>query len=65
LQGVRFVTHVESGNPAEACAAVVARTGCDALFVGAHVTRGRESGARASHAAAILRRTDIPVVVQP
>jgi hypothetical protein len=29
------------------------------------VTRGRESGARASHAAAILRRTDIPVVVQP
>jgi nucleotide-binding universal stress UspA family protein len=44
---------------------VIARTGCDALFVGAHVSRTRESGATAGHAAEILRHTDIPVVVQP
>lgn len=62
---VAFVTHVEPGTPGEACAAVVARTACDALFVGAHVPRGRDSGATAGHAAEILRRTDIPVVVQP
>jgi nucleotide-binding universal stress UspA family protein len=43
----------------------VASTGCDALFVGAHVTRRRHSGARAGHAAEILRHASIPVVVQP
>jgi nucleotide-binding universal stress UspA family protein len=64
-QRVPFHTHVERGSPGEACAAVITRTHCDALFVGAHVSRGRESGATAGHAAEILRRTDIPVVVQP
>ena len=62
---VAFVTHVEPGTPGEASATVVARTACDALFVGAHVPRGRNSGATAGHAAQILRHTDIPVVVQP
>jgi nucleotide-binding universal stress UspA family protein len=64
-QRVPFQTHVERGSPGEACAAVIARTRCDALFVGAHVPRGRESGATAGHATEILRHTDIPVVVQP
>jgi len=64
-QRVPFVTHVAPGTPGEVCAAVVARTGCDALFIGAHVPRGRESGATAGHAAEILRHMDIPVVVQP
>ena len=62
---VAFVTHVEPGTPGEACATVIARTACDALFVGAHVSKGRDSGARAGHATQILRLTDIPVVVQP
>jgi nucleotide-binding universal stress UspA family protein len=62
---VAFTTHVEPGTPGQACAAVIARTACDALFIGAHVPRGRDSGATAGHAAEILRRTDIPVVVQP
>jgi nucleotide-binding universal stress UspA family protein len=62
---VAFVTHIERATPGEACAAVIARTGCDALFIGAHVSRGRDSGASAGHAAQILRLTDIPVVVQP
>jgi len=62
---VAFVTHVEPGTPGEACKVVVARTACDALFVGAHVPRGRDSGATAGNAAEILRHTDIPVVVQP
>lgn len=64
-QRVPFVTHVAPGTPGEVCATVIARTGCDALFIGAHVPRGRESGATAGHAAEILRQTDIPVVVQP
>jgi len=64
-QRVPFVTHVAAGSPGEVSAAVVARTGCDALFIGAHVSRGRESGATAGHANEILRHTDIPVVVQP
>lgn len=64
-QRVAFVTHVESGSPGQACATVIARTACDALFVGAHVHRGRDSGATAGHAAEILRLTEIPVVVQP
>lgn len=62
---VSFVTHVEPGTPGAVCANVVARTGCDALFVGAHAPRARDSGATAGHAAEILRRTDIPVAVQP
>lgn len=62
---VAFVTYVEPGTPGEVSAAVVARTACDALFVGAHVPRGRDSGATAGHAAQILKHTDIPVVVQP
>jgi len=46
-------------------AKVVARTNCDALFAGAHVTRGRTSKVTVSHAEEILRHTDIPVIVQP
>lgn len=64
-QRVAFVTHVEPGTPGEACAAVIARTSCDALFIGAHIRRDRDSGPAAGHAAEILRHTDIPVVVQP
>jgi nucleotide-binding universal stress UspA family protein len=52
---VAFVTHVEPGTPGEVCATVIARTACDALFVGAHVPKGRDSGARAGHATQILR----------
>jgi nucleotide-binding universal stress UspA family protein len=65
VRRVPFVTHVAAGTPGEVCAAVVAGTGCDALFVGAHVSHGRASGAMAGHATEILRHTDIPVVVQP
>jgi len=67
LQRVAFVTHIEPGNPGEVVARVIKRTGCDALFAGAHVTRedGRPSGVVVSHAEEILRHTDIPVVIQP
>lgn len=65
LQGVGFVTHIEAGEPGAAVAAVVKASGCDALFAGAHVTRGRTSGVTVSHAEQILRHTDIPVVIQP
>ena len=66
LQGVRFVTHVESGKPAEVVARVVARTGADCLFAGAHVPRASERpSVVVSHAEEILRRTDLPVVIQP
>jgi nucleotide-binding universal stress UspA family protein len=65
LQGVAFVTHIEPGTPGEVVARVVARTNCDALFAGAHVTHGRTSKVTVSHAEQILRHTDIPVVVQP
>ena len=65
LQGVAFVTHIEPGTPGEVVARVVERTKCDALFAGAHVTRGRTSKVTVSHAEQILRHTDIPVVVQP
>jgi nucleotide-binding universal stress UspA family protein len=64
-QRVPFLTHIEAGTPGEVCARVMGRTRGDALFVGAHVSRGRNSGATAGHAAEILRHTDIPVVVQP
>lgn len=64
-QRVPFQTHIERGSAGEASAAVIARTRCDALFIGAHVSRGRESGATAGNAAEILRHTDIPVIVQP
>ena len=62
---VAFMTYVEPGTPGEVCAAVISRTACDALFIGAHVPRDRESGATAGHAAQILHHTDLPVVVQP
>ena len=65
LQGVAFVTHIEPGTPGEVVARVVERTKCDALFAGAHVTRGRTSKVTVSHAEEILRSTDIPVVIQP
>jgi nucleotide-binding universal stress UspA family protein len=65
MQGVAFVTHIEPGTPGEVVARVVARTKCDALFAGAHVTRGRTSKVTVSHAEEILRHTDIPVIVQP
>ena len=63
LQGVPFVTHLERGTPGEAVARVIARTKCDALFVGAHVSHG--TAVAPSHAEEILRLTDIPVVIQP
>lgn len=65
LQGVAFVTHIEPGSPGEVVGKVVARTKADALFAGAHVTRGRTSKVTVSHAEEILRHTDIPVIVQP
>lgn len=63
LQGVAFVTHIERGTPGEAVARVIAQTGCDALFAGAHV--GKHADVTVSHAEDILRHTDIPVVIQP
>jgi nucleotide-binding universal stress UspA family protein len=62
LQGIAFVTHLESGTPGEAVARVIERTQCDALFAGAHV--GGHS-VTVSHAEDILLHTDIPVVIQP
>ena len=63
LQGVAFVTHIERGTPGEAVARVVQRTGCDALFAGAHV--GKRAQVTASHAEEILQHTDIPVAIEP
>lgn len=63
LQGVEFVTHLEHGTPGEAVARVVERTKCDALFAGAHISRG--NAATPSQVEEILRHTDIPVVIQP
>ena len=63
LQGVAFVTHLESGTPGEAVARVIQRTQCDALFAGAHV--GERHAVTVSHAEEILLHTDIPVVIQP
>ncbi|HKA58144.1 MAG TPA: universal stress protein [Gemmatimonadales bacterium] len=63
MQRVAFVTHIEHGTPAEAVARVVERTGCDALFAGAHV--GLRSQVTASHAEEILLHTDIPVAIEP
>ena len=65
LQGVAFVTHLESGTPGAAVARVIERTKCDALFAGAHVGSGRRSDVTVSHAEEILLHTDIPVVIQP
>jgi nucleotide-binding universal stress UspA family protein len=65
LQGVAFVTHLEHGTPGAAVARVIERTGCDALFAGAHVGSGRRSDVTVSHAEEILKSTDIPVVIQP
>ena len=63
LQGIAFVTHMERGTPGEAVARVVQRTGCDALFAGAHI--GQRAQVTASHAEEILLHTDIPVVIEP
>lgn len=63
LQGVAFVTHLEHGTPGEAVSRVVQRTGCDALFAGAHI--GQRAQVTASHAEEILLHTDIPVVIEP
>ncbi len=65
MQGVAFATHIEAGSPGEVVARVVERTKCDALFAGAHISRGRASKVTVSHAEEILRHTDIPVVIQP
>ena len=65
LQGVAFVTHLETGTPGAAVARVIERTKCDALFAGAHVGSGRRSDVTVSHAEEILLHTDIPVVIQP
>jgi nucleotide-binding universal stress UspA family protein len=66
FQGIPFVTHLETGKPAAAVAAVIARVGADALFAGAHVPRNTERpSVVVSHAEEILRRTDLPVVIQP
>jgi nucleotide-binding universal stress UspA family protein len=67
MQRVAFVTHVEPGQPGEVVARVIARTRCDALFAGAHMSHepGRPSAVVVSHAEEILRHTDIPVVIQP
>ncbi len=63
LQGIAFVTHLESGTPGEAVERVIQRTQCDALFAGAHV--GERHAVTVSHAEEILLHTDIPVVIQP
>ena len=70
LGQVAFQTHVEPGKPGEALARVMKRLRCDALFAGAHVTRGggglgRPSPVVVSHAEEILRHTDTPVLIQP
>ena len=67
MQRVAFVTHVEPGKPGEVVASVIARTHCDALFAGAHMSHveGRPSAVVVSHAEEILQHTDIPVVIQP
>lgn len=67
IQRVAFVTHVEPGKPGEVVARVIARTRCDALFAGAHMSHvdGRPSAVVVSQAEEILRHTDIPVVIQP
>ncbi|HEY6808361.1 MAG TPA: universal stress protein [Gemmatimonadales bacterium] len=66
FQGIPFVTHIESGKPGAAVAAVIARVGADALFAGAHVPRNTERpSVVVSHAEEILRQTDLPVVIQP
>ena len=68
LGGVAFATHVDSGAPGEVVARVIRRTGCDALFAGAHVRRefpGRPSPVDISQAEQILIHTDLPVVIQP
>jgi nucleotide-binding universal stress UspA family protein len=62
LQGISFVTHLESGTPGEAVARVIQQTQCDALFAGAHVGGHNVT---VSHAEDILLHTDIPVVIQP
>jgi nucleotide-binding universal stress UspA family protein len=68
LQAVTYHTHVRAGTPAAAVADLVRETRADALFAGAHVhreERGRPSPVVISHAEDILKRTAIPVVVQP
>ncbi|MGH7701768.1 MAG: universal stress protein [Gemmatimonadales bacterium] len=58
---VHFETHLERGDVHEAVANAVRRLDCNALFAGTHREEGRWSVP--SHTEAILRATDIPVVV--
>jgi nucleotide-binding universal stress UspA family protein len=58
---VHFETHLEGGDVHEAVRNAVQRLGCDALFAGAHREEGRFEVP--SHTEAILRATDIPVLV--
>lgn len=59
---VRFEAHFAAGEVDTAIAAVVERRGCDALFTGAHHTEGRGHEVP-SHTEALLRATDLAVVV--
>lgn len=58
---LRFETHLVHGEADEAAARTVQRLGCNALFTGAHRAEGR--WLVPSHTEAILRATDIPVLV--
>src|SRR5260370_26191905 len=62
---VPFVTHLEAGRPGEVVARGLARPKCDCLIAARHVPPGRVTLPPASHADAVLRNTDIPVVIQP
>jgi nucleotide-binding universal stress UspA family protein len=61
MSPLRFETHLESGDIHEAVGDAVERLRCNALFVGAHRTEGR--WLVPSHTEAILRATNIPVLV--
>jgi len=56
-----FETHLEPGDVDRAIPAAIARLGSNALFAGAHREEGKVLVP--SHTEAILRATDIPVVV--
>ncbi|MEP6574531.1 MAG: universal stress protein [Gemmatimonadota bacterium] len=58
---LRFETHLETGDVHEAVSDAVERLRCNALFVGAHRSEGR--WLVPSHTEAILRATDIPVLI--
>ena len=58
---IRFETHIVVGEVDRAVTEAVRRLGCNALFVGAHRAAGR--WLMPSHTEAILRATDLPVIV--